>query len=127
MSTNTSDNIKNLIQEIEDLKTHKAQLSETIANFGEIKKSKMNSVLSVLIKLIAAFSVAFFFIEPVYYIYALATLLGVVAIGVINMLIVNRKNKKQQTKLSELKLQESRVITQITAKNAQLAALRNQE
>ena len=106
-------------QDINSLKTQKANIALQIKELEETPKAKLSPVWMTLVYILAIASVGIFVFKPVYYIVALLTLILTVALGVFNLVIVNSKNKKVQTKLSKLKAEESRLILLISSQRNQ--------
>ncbi len=120
----TPEALAELTEKIDSLKIEKAAASLKIKELEETPKSKIKPIWLVLLNIIAIASVGLFFFKPVYYIYALCLMIATVATGVINLLIVKKKNRNRQSDIMELRLEETRLISLITAENSNLTAIK---
>lgn len=101
-----------------ELKQKKADLTAQIKELEAMPKATNKPIWSILIKIIAIAVIGLFFIKPIYFIIGLGVFLAIVVIGIIDLLIANRKNKKHNQKIIALRAEETKLVSLITAENA---------
>lgn len=120
----TPEALSELTEKIDSLNNQKENVSLNIKELEETPKFKIKPVWFVLLIIIAAAAAGLLLLKPTYYIYALCLIAVAVATGVINILSVKKANRNNQSKLMELKLQETKLISLITAENSNLTAIK---
>ncbi len=108
--------------DINSLKNQKVAIAAEIKTLEETPKAKMSSIWMTLVYAFSIVSMAIFVFKPAYYIVALAIFAFTIILGVTNLLIVKNKNKKIEKKILNLKVEENKIISLITAERNKITA-----
>lgn len=111
MSTETN-------EKLVELKQQKTDISAKIKELEETPLATNKSIWFILMKILAPISAGVFIANYKAGIVAACVFVLVILIGILDRVFAQNKNKKRNQKIIELKAEETRLVSLITAENA---------
>ncbi len=111
-------------ENLDSLNNKKASVTKRIKDLEEMPKAKLKPIWIVLLSIIAIASIGVFLFKPEYYIVALGLLIFTLVTGIVNLLKVKRINRNRKSEIMDLRLEENKLISLITAESANLTAVK---